>query len=306
MIFTSYKLDKSDKLVDAINNLTINDARYELNKATASDAQGNLTSDPDPVSHTSNGPDIVMRTTNRILGAKILRCRTIGEVPVQTLLENPILLAPQTLMTPVAKKIFADATLGSVWTNRIPRQVISMGVNRTTPWNIDNACGISENSSPDLIGIIGDTDLPCGLNVIQEIGDIRRSISPYFIKSNNLDTFINQQFTNNIFARPIFTEIIVDKLSDMSSGDLHTRCRMNLTEDPVNILALQFVDLGISTIDALDIISSLCALTTRVVRPTNAAHGSATNIIFGITTEVRDYVSTNSDYNYKTNFEIWR
>ena len=41
-IFTSEKLDKSYKIVGAINNLTINDARYELNKSTASDAQGNL------------------------------------------------------------------------------------------------------------------------------------------------------------------------------------------------------------------------------------------------------------------------
>ena len=36
-----------DDLVDAINNLTINDAKYELNTVTPSDAQGNLTIDPD-------------------------------------------------------------------------------------------------------------------------------------------------------------------------------------------------------------------------------------------------------------------
>ena len=37
-IFTREKLDKSDELVEAINNLTINDAKYELNKATTSDS----------------------------------------------------------------------------------------------------------------------------------------------------------------------------------------------------------------------------------------------------------------------------
>ena len=43
-IFTSEKIDKSDKLVDTIWKLTINDAKYyESNIATASDAQGNLT-----------------------------------------------------------------------------------------------------------------------------------------------------------------------------------------------------------------------------------------------------------------------
>ena len=41
-IFTSNKLDKSEKLVNAINNFTINDAVYELNKAAANDAQVDL------------------------------------------------------------------------------------------------------------------------------------------------------------------------------------------------------------------------------------------------------------------------
>ena len=46
-IFTSEKIYKSDKLVDAIRKLTINDAKYyESNIATASDAQGNLIKNP--------------------------------------------------------------------------------------------------------------------------------------------------------------------------------------------------------------------------------------------------------------------
>ena len=49
MIFTSENTDKSDKLVKAINYLTINDSVYELNIGTTSDAQGNLTSNPDTV-----------------------------------------------------------------------------------------------------------------------------------------------------------------------------------------------------------------------------------------------------------------
>ena len=53
-MFTSEKLDKLDKLVDAINNLTINDAGYEFKKVTESDTLGNLTSNRDTVTHTSN------------------------------------------------------------------------------------------------------------------------------------------------------------------------------------------------------------------------------------------------------------
>ena len=55
-IFTSEKLDKQDKLVDAVKNLTINDAKYyESNTATASDAQVNIKCNEETVTHTSKG-----------------------------------------------------------------------------------------------------------------------------------------------------------------------------------------------------------------------------------------------------------
>ena len=55
-IFTSEKIDKSDKLVDAVNNLTIDDAKYyESNTANTSDTQGDLTRNPETVTYTSNG-----------------------------------------------------------------------------------------------------------------------------------------------------------------------------------------------------------------------------------------------------------
>ena len=54
-IFTSGKLDKSDDLVDAVNIVTINNAKYyESNTETTSDAQGNLTRNLETVIHTSN------------------------------------------------------------------------------------------------------------------------------------------------------------------------------------------------------------------------------------------------------------
>ena len=54
-IFTSEKIEKSDNLVNAVKNMTINNSGYELNIATTSDTQGNLTSDTYTVTHTSNG-----------------------------------------------------------------------------------------------------------------------------------------------------------------------------------------------------------------------------------------------------------
>ena len=54
-IFTSDKLEKSDELVVEVKNLTINDAEYyESITVIESDAQGDLTSDIETITHTSN------------------------------------------------------------------------------------------------------------------------------------------------------------------------------------------------------------------------------------------------------------
>ena len=68
LIFTIEKLDKLDELVDSVKNLTINNAKYyELNTATTSDAQGDLPSKPETVTH----------TIKVVFKQRILSCRTI-------------------------------------------------------------------------------------------------------------------------------------------------------------------------------------------------------------------------------------
>ena len=63
--FTSQKLDKSDKLEDSLNDLTINDTEYyELNSETLIGAQGDLTRNTETVTHTSNSNETVMDTSN--------------------------------------------------------------------------------------------------------------------------------------------------------------------------------------------------------------------------------------------------
>ena len=131
-----------------------------IKKATASDAKGNLMSDPDTVTHTSNGTDTVTHSSNGILDETILSCGTIGKGSALPLSENLIVLTPQTLMMPAANKIFTDTMHGNAWNNWTPQQVSSVGVYRTTPGNIGRACGISETSSPDMIVIIEATSPP--------------------------------------------------------------------------------------------------------------------------------------------------
>ena len=85
------------------------------------------------------------------------------------------------------------------------------------------------------------------------------------------------------------------------------RCRMNLTEYTVQILTPQFVNLGLSNIDALDKVSGLSNPATRIQRPVDGAHRSAPNHIFGETKSVGEREAKyNYDYNYKTDFQIWK
>ena len=142
-IFTSKKIEKSDKLVDAVKSLTINDARYELNTATTSDAQGHLTSNIDTVTHTSN----------RILDLKLVSYRTIREVSVSPTPTNPsivaIRLTPHMLLTPEMKEIFMYATSGNAWTNRTPRQMIRAGIYESIPISTPINSVVRKYSSPD-------------------------------------------------------------------------------------------------------------------------------------------------------------
>ena len=72
-IFTSEKLDKSDKMVDALNHFTINNTEYiSSNSATTSDTQGNLTNDLNTVAHTSNGKEKVTDTSNGSFEIKVI------------------------------------------------------------------------------------------------------------------------------------------------------------------------------------------------------------------------------------------
>ena len=126
-----------------------------------------------------------------------------------------------------------------------------MNVNGSTPGKIDNDIGIVETSPPVFIGIIG-TSKPYGLNFIAKVGDLMQSTSSYLVRqSQKLDSLIDRTFSDNHDATSIFSKILSSKLSDGYSHDIYMRCRMNLTAYSIQILTPKFVNLEISTIDAL-------------------------------------------------------
>ena len=232
-------------------------------------------------------------------------------IRVFTSLKNPgidlkiaaIRLTPQTLLTPETKEIITDAASGGNWISRTLRQVSRTGIDRSTPGENGNDIGIIEPPSPVLIGIIG-TAPPCDLNVRQEVGDKWQSTSPGLVRqSQELDTIVDGKLPDNINLMSIFRKVIIDKLSRGSSRYLYKRCRTNFAADPVQIQTPQLVDLGISTINALDEVSGISTPATRTQRPTDGAHWSVTNHIFGETAEVGvSEAKSVYDYNYKNEF----
>ena len=143
-IFTSEKLDKSDELADTVQNLKTNNTKYyESNIATASDAQGDFTRNPETVTHTSNGNETATHTSNGDFEDKSLSNQTIPIV-VPTTNENidqriePIVLVPQMLLTLAMKEFVADTASGGEWVNRTPQQAILKGVDGSTPGNNRN------------------------------------------------------------------------------------------------------------------------------------------------------------------------
>ena len=253
-----------DELVDAFKNLTLNKAEYyDSNTATESEAKDDLTSNHETVTHNSNG----------MYEQKLLSFRTILFLSLPT---NPgiatVRLTPQMLLTSATKEIAVDAALGGVWTSKTPWRVSRTGVDGSTSCGIDNYIIIIETSSPDLLRIIG-TDPPCGLSLIQEVGDIHQPTYPGLVRQfQKLDATTDGKLSDNRDLTSIFSKVISDKLSNGSRKDLYTRCRMNLTVDSIQTQTTQLLDLGLSTINTLDEGSDLSTPATRIRRPMDGAH----------------------------------
>ena len=217
---------------------------------------------------------------------------------------------------PAMKEILVDTASGNAWTNRTPWQISRNGIDGSTPSSTPIHSGMSKYSNPDSSDSsgtrirIGTSDTtnspPWGLNVSPNIGSIWQSATPYLIKSNKLDAAIDGKFPDNLIEPPIFTDVLSEKLSNSSIQYLCTPCPMNFSAYPVNIPGPKFVDFGLSNIDALDKGTSLWTPASGVGRLMDVTYWSAPDHIFGKTTSVVDAVRTKSDYNYKTDFEIWR
>ena len=128
-IFTSEKLNKSDDLVDTLKDFTINDAKYYVsNSATENDAKCDPESNPETVTHTSDGKEKVTDTSNINSQQKSLSNQNL---PVVVPEMNPSINdriasiggASQTFSMPATKEVFIFMACGGAWINYNLRQV---------------------------------------------------------------------------------------------------------------------------------------------------------------------------------------
>ena len=102
----------------------------------------------------------------------------------------------------------------------------------------------------------------------QKVENKWQSTSPGLVgQTQKLDSVVDGIFPDDLDYASIFSKVIVHKISDGSSGDLYTICRMNFAADTVQTQTPKFIDMGFLTINELDESSGLSTPATRIRRP---------------------------------------
>ena len=108
---------------------------------------------------------------------------------------------------------------------------------------------------------------------IQDIGIPRGSIGPQEGRDNQpLDTSINGIYAKHRYPAPTWSKVIGSKLSDKSSTEVYSRCRMNLTRDAVLIKTPNFMNLGLSSVHTSDELGSIFIPTNIIGRLTDESN----------------------------------
>ena len=105
-----------------------------------------------------------------------------------------------------------------------------------------------------------------------------------------MNTSVDRKLSNGPIAPPVNTQVFGDKLSNSSSRDLYTRCRVNLTTDSTNPVTPQFLNRGISAVNLLNKSSNIWITANRIIRSPDVTHCSAVDHTVGKNAAVADAV----------------
>ena len=152
------------------------------------------------------------------------------------------------------------------------------------------------------------TSPPYGLVRILQAAKKRQFTSPVLGgNTQKLDAVVDGKLTNDLDYASIFSKFIGHKLSDSSSGGLYLRYRMNFEKYPVQTQAPHFMNMGLSSINKFNESGVLGTPATRIQRSTDRSHWGTPYHVFGEGISFgMSAAKSDHDYNYKTDFEIWR
>ena len=186
---------------------------------------------------------------------------------------------------------------GGAWVNSTPRKVSRTGVDRSTLGDVCNDVIVESAPSPVLIEIFS-TSPPCGLSGSLHVAKKQHSTSPGLCRNTQkLDAVVDINFPNNLNYVSIFNKLIGYKLSDGSSGDLYSFCRINFANDPVQNQAPHFKDMVLPAINIVNESGFLGTPDTSIRRPTDGSNWSVVDHVVGEATAV-GMGAAKSDHGY--------
>ena len=139
----------------------------------------------------------------------------------------------------------------------------------------------------------------------QDIDSPRGSIGPEEVRNDqSFDTSINGFSTEHRDPAPSFSKVISRKLYEKSRSDVYLHCLMNFTHDAVLIKSLNFMNLGISSVHALDALGSFSILASRIGSSGNGSNCLPPGHIIGeVTADRISRTGSEQKYSSKADFE---
>ena len=177
------------------------------------------------------------------------------------------------IQTPTSKVIVTDVAYSGARVFRNPRDVIQTGRDGTTPQNGNTSIRSPRLNYSVLVG--GGTTASPTIMGIQDIISPKGPTSYVEVRNALIfNTSVNGNLDKNGNHTSISSKVIVQELSNYSSTNVYSHCRVKFTSNAVGTEAPDFVHLGLPAVNVGNELRSFVTPTTRVGRPMDGSNWS--------------------------------
>ena len=139
---------------------------------------------------------------------------------------------------------------------------------------------------------------------LQVINKRQSTVYEKIRNTQKFDASVDRNLANGGDYTSIFIKVIGHELSHSSRADLYSRCWMDFLGNTVGTEAPHFVNLGIPSVNASDVVNIFSTPTTRIRRRSDGPHWFVLDRDFGEAIAVRMNAKRSElDYSYKTGFQ---